>query len=77
MVSSIIIVFLFVFIVYRDVENNYKVNRLLDRLMARDLQELRAMDKPYKAKETKSMNDRTEYERACKAQGIEPEKEGL
>ena len=62
-------------IVYQQVAHKQTVDKLLDRLMARDLPELNAITDGVEVNEPESLSDRKEYEIECKRDGIIPEPE--
>ena len=72
---EIAIILLAVIIVFQQFMHKRTVDKLLDRLMARDLPELKAVDRPPTTREAKSLSDRKEYELNAKKRGEQPEAE--
>ena len=75
MIELVMIGVLTVMLVYQQFMHRRTVDKLLDRLMARDLPELKALEKDTEVRDAKSFSDRQEYEIYCKRIGTIPEKE--
>ena len=65
--------FLIVFVVYREYLNRKDIEGLMNRLMSRDLVELRGS--AGELREPESMSDRNEYEMQCKRSKTIPKNE--
>jgi len=72
-----VILLLIAFIIYREWSYRQDVNKLCDRLMAKNFPEYLMGKKKVSGMDLVSMSDRSEYEAECKKLGVVPEKEEI
>jgi len=75
MIDGAVVLLLIAFIVYREWTYRLDVEKLMNRIMARNFPEYLAGDNKKPAAIPISMSDREEYEAECKRAGTVPEKE--
>ncbi len=71
-ILGLVIAALLGYIIFIQVLYSKKIDALMDRIMAKNLVEFKAVNGPTQELKSKSMSDEEEYKISCRKQGIVP-----